>query len=82
MFLFFRPNININISLAPLIEKVEQLTVSGDSTTMIERVNQATLGGNIVNHGTPDSQSDQSDKEASGDEGEAHMEFESEHDMG
>ena len=49
---------------------------------MIERVNQATLGGNIVNHGTPDSQSDQSDKEASGGEGEAHMEFELEHDMG
>ena len=49
---------------------------------MIKRVNQATLGGNIVNHGTPDSQSDQSDKEASSGEGEAHMEFELDHDMG
>ena len=49
---------------------------------MIERVNLATFGGNIVNHGTPDSQSDQSDKETFGDEGEAHMEFESEQDMG
>ena len=63
------------------IEKVSQLTASENSSTTIEKVSYGTFGGNIINQGTPDTLSDVSDMEASGDEGEASTGFDPDQDM-